>query len=201
MLAPLTTSSSSNLCLSLTFQHAHPRYQTATILLVARCSCGIRSDRLSQYCCLHRGQGTHLVAMSCKSSLCLPCAKFSVDHWVSQVSRCSMMCHLSAHHPDRPRLSLSRSISMLPRCSMLHAAWRPCSYDFFSALSGRRSRSLHHRHPHAWSQWSVPPASASHRHQWRMGCGGASGRIYVFSLIRCCTTSGSAIRWTRCARP
>jgi len=32
-------------------------------------------------------QGKHLVAMSCKSSLCLRCAKVHVDTWVSQVSQ------------------------------------------------------------------------------------------------------------------
>jgi Transposase zinc-binding domain/Putative transposase len=39
------------------------------------------------YRSLHCGQGQHLVAMSCKSSLCLRCAKVYVDNWVSQVSR------------------------------------------------------------------------------------------------------------------
>src|SRR5215468_12749839 len=37
--------------------------------------------------CLHCGQGTHVVAMSCTSSLCLRCAKVYVDNWVSQVSQ------------------------------------------------------------------------------------------------------------------
>jgi Transposase zinc-binding domain/AI2M/AI1M-like, HNH endonuclease len=36
-------------------------------------------------CTVDRGQ--HLVAMSCKSSLCLRCAKVTVDNWVSQVSQ------------------------------------------------------------------------------------------------------------------
>jgi hypothetical protein len=40
-----------------------------------------------EYRCLHCGQGTHRVAMSCKSSLCLRCATVYVDHGVSQVSR------------------------------------------------------------------------------------------------------------------
>ena len=40
-----------------------------------------------EYRCLHGGQGKHLVAMSCKSSLCLRCAKVYVDNWVSQVSQ------------------------------------------------------------------------------------------------------------------
>jgi len=33
------------------------------------------------------GQGTHQVAMSCPSALCLRCAKVHVDNWVSQVSQ------------------------------------------------------------------------------------------------------------------
>ena len=39
-----------------------------------------------EYRCLQCGQGTHRVAMSCQSSLCLRCAKVHVDTWVSQVS-------------------------------------------------------------------------------------------------------------------
>ena len=34
-----------------------------------------------EYRCLHCGQGKHLVSMSCKSSLCLRCAKVHVDNW------------------------------------------------------------------------------------------------------------------------
>jgi len=40
-----------------------------------------------EYRCLYCGQGTHLVSMSCKSSLCLRCAKVYTDNWVSQVSK------------------------------------------------------------------------------------------------------------------
>jgi putative transposase/transposase-like zinc-binding protein len=39
------------------------------------------------YRCLRCGEGTHRVAMRCQSSLCLRCAKVSVDKWVSQVSQ------------------------------------------------------------------------------------------------------------------
>ena len=39
-----------------------------------------------EYRCLHCGEGKHVVSMSCKSSLCLRCAKVYVDNWVSQVS-------------------------------------------------------------------------------------------------------------------
>jgi hypothetical protein len=72
------------------FQQAHPHYQTAYYdsLVAKMLACG-NPEKIgySEYRCLHCGQGKHLVAMSCKSSLCLRCAKVSVDNWVSQVSR------------------------------------------------------------------------------------------------------------------
>ena len=40
-----------------------------------------------EYRCLRCGEGTHRVSMSCKSSLCLRCAKVYMDNWVSQVSQ------------------------------------------------------------------------------------------------------------------
>jgi hypothetical protein len=72
------------------FQHAHPRYQTSYYDgLVAKMLAGGHPDLMGYvaYRCLHCGQGTHRVAMSCTSSLCLRCAKVSVDTWVSQVSQ------------------------------------------------------------------------------------------------------------------
>jgi Transposase zinc-binding domain len=72
------------------FQHAHPRYQTAYYdgLVAKMLGCG-NPDKMGyvEYRCLHCGQGKHLVSMSCKSSLCLRCAKVYVDNWVSQVSK------------------------------------------------------------------------------------------------------------------
>jgi Transposase zinc-binding domain len=72
------------------FQRTHPRYQTAYYddLVAKMLDCG-NSEKMGyiEYRCLQCGQGKHLVAMSCKSSLCLRCAKVSVDNWVSQVSR------------------------------------------------------------------------------------------------------------------
>src|SRR5438067_2525575 len=72
------------------FQHAHPRYQTPYYdgLVAKMLACG-NPDKMGyiEYRCLHCGQGTHRVAMSCKSSLCLRCAKVYVDNWVSQVSQ------------------------------------------------------------------------------------------------------------------
>ena len=68
------------------FQHAHPRYQTAYYegLVAKMLGCGNPETMgYVEYRCLHCGQGKHLVAMSCKSSLCLRCAKVYVDNWVS----------------------------------------------------------------------------------------------------------------------
>ena len=56
------------------FQHAHPRYQTAYYesLVAKMLACG-NPEQMGYlaYRCQHCGQGKHLVAMSCKSSLCL----------------------------------------------------------------------------------------------------------------------------------
>jgi hypothetical protein len=71
------------------FQQAHPRYQTAYYdnLVAKMLACG-NPEKMGyvEYRCLQCGQGTHRVSMSCKSSMCLRCAKVYVDHWVSQVS-------------------------------------------------------------------------------------------------------------------
>jgi hypothetical protein len=72
------------------FTHAHPRYQTDYYKgLVAKMLAGGNPEKMGYvaYRCLQCGQGTHRVAMSCQSSLCLRCAKVYVDNWVSQVSK------------------------------------------------------------------------------------------------------------------
>src|SRR5262245_48719247 len=72
------------------FKHVHPRYQTryddSLVDKMLRCGDPEKIGFI-EYRCLHCGQGKHLVAMSCKSSLCLRCAKVYVDHWISQVSQ------------------------------------------------------------------------------------------------------------------
>ena len=72
------------------FQHTHLRYQTPYYdgLVAKMLACG-NPEKIGYiaYRCLHCGQGKHLVAMSCKSSLCLRCAKVYVDNWVSQISK------------------------------------------------------------------------------------------------------------------
>jgi Putative transposase/Transposase zinc-binding domain len=72
------------------FKHIHPRYNTRYYdsLVDKMLRCGDPEQIGSiEYRCLHCGQGKHLVAMSCKSSLCLRCAKVYGDNWVSQVSQ------------------------------------------------------------------------------------------------------------------
>src|SRR2546430_6424544 len=69
------------------FQQAHPHDQTAYYdsLVAKRLACG-NPEKIGsiEYRCLPCGQGKHLVAMRCKSSVCLRCANVSVDNWVSQ---------------------------------------------------------------------------------------------------------------------
>jgi Putative transposase/Transposase zinc-binding domain len=72
------------------FTRVYPRYHTpyyaSLVDKMLRCGSPEKMGYL-EYRCLHCGQGKHLVAMSCKSSLCLRCAKVYVDNWVSQVSQ------------------------------------------------------------------------------------------------------------------
>jgi hypothetical protein len=83
-----------------TFPRAHPRDQTAYYdRLVAKMLGGGNPDKLGdiEYRCHHWGQGKHRVAMRGKASLCLRCAKVSVDTWVSQVSHMRHEGVLSRH--------------------------------------------------------------------------------------------------------
>ena len=72
------------------FKQFRPRYNTPYYddLVDKMLRCG-NPDQIGYiaYRCLHCGQGKHRVAMSCKSSLCLRCAKVYVDTWVAQVGK------------------------------------------------------------------------------------------------------------------
>src|SRR5712691_1868236 len=102
------------------FQRAHPRYQTSYYdgLVAKMLACG-NPDQMGyvEYRCLHCGQGKHLVSMSCQSSLCLRCAKVSVDHWVAQVSKTLHEGVISRHMvltvPAVLRTRLSRNAHVL----------------------------------------------------------------------------------------
>ena len=72
------------------FRQTHARYQTAYYadLVAKMLACGTpKYMGYVEYRCLQCGQGHHVVSMSCKSSLCLRCAKVYADNWVSQVSK------------------------------------------------------------------------------------------------------------------
>src|SRR5678815_766838 len=72
------------------FKHVYPRYDRRYYddLVAKMLRWGDPAQmRDIDYRCLRCGEGTHRVAMSCKSSLCLRCAKVHVDNWVSQGSQ------------------------------------------------------------------------------------------------------------------
>src|SRR3989475_8188641 len=124
------------------FQHAHPRYQTSYYdgLVAKMLACG-NPDLMGyvEYRCLHWGQGTHRVSMSCKSSLCLRCAKVYVDNWVSQVSKMLhagvIYRHIILTVPAMFRTTCYRNaavvFSALMRCGV------QCMDDFYSDVRGK----------------------------------------------------------------
>ena len=127
------------------FTHAHPRYQTAYYAdLVAKMQACGNPEHMGYiaYRCLHCGQGTHLVSMSCKSSLCLRCAKVYVDNWVSQVSKVLhegvIYRHIILTVPAMFRTILYQNaavvLSALMRCGV------QCLDDFYSAVRGKALR-------------------------------------------------------------
>jgi hypothetical protein len=125
-----------------TFRAAHRRYQTAYYddLVAKMLACG-NPQRMGyvEYRCLHCGQGTHRVAMSCKSSLCLRCAKVYVDHWVSQVSTMLhegvIYRHIILTVPAMFRTTFYHNaavlLSGLMRCGV------QCLDDFYSTVKGK----------------------------------------------------------------
>jgi len=92
-----------------------------------------------EYRCLHCGQGKHLVSMSCKSSLCLRCAKVYTDDWVSQVSKVLhegvIYRHIILTVPAmfRPTFSQNAAVvlSAFMRCGV------QCLDDFYSTVKGK----------------------------------------------------------------
>jgi putative transposase/transposase-like zinc-binding protein len=92
-----------------------------------------------EYRCLHCGEGTHRGAMSCKSSLCLRCAKVYVAHWVSQVSQ---MLHEGViyRHIVLTMPALLRKTFYQQATAVLSPCMRcgvRCLDDCFSRVSGR----------------------------------------------------------------
>lgn len=124
------------------FKHVHPRYHTryydSLVDKMLRCGDPEKIGFI-EYRCLHCGQGKHLVAMSCKSSLCLRCAKVYVDHWISQVSQMLhegvIYRHIVLTVPEILRKTFYQQaqavLSPFMRCGVR------CLDDVFSRASGR----------------------------------------------------------------
>jgi hypothetical protein len=127
------------------FTHVHPRYQTSYYdgLVAKMLACGTPEKMgYVEYRCLQCGQGKHLVSMSCKSSLCLRCAKVYVDNWVSQVSRMLhegvIYRHIILTVPAMFRTTFYQNaavvLSALMRCGV------QCLDDFYSDVRGKALR-------------------------------------------------------------
>ena len=143
------------------FQRAHPRYQTRYYdgLVAKMLACGTPEQMgYVEYRCLQCGQGTHRVAMSCKSSLCLRCAKVYVDNWVSQVLHAGVIYrHIILTVPAMFRTTFYQNAAgVLSACMRCGA---PCLDDFSSTVRGKALKGgsitvLHthgrhgHSHPH-----------------------------------------------------
>jgi Putative transposase/Transposase zinc-binding domain len=125
-----------------TFQHAHPRYQTAYYdgLVAKMLACG-NPEQMGYvaYRCLQCGQGEHRVAMSCKSSLCLRCAKVYVDTWVSQVSQMLhagvIYRHIILTVPAMFRTTFYQNAAVVLSAFMRCGA--QCLDDFYSTVRGK----------------------------------------------------------------
>jgi hypothetical protein len=124
------------------FKHAHPRYQTSYYdTLVAKMLDWGNPDKMGyiEYCCEQCGQGKHLVSMSCKSSLCLRCAKVYVDNWVSQVSKVLpegvIYRHIILTVPAMFRTPFYQNAEVL--LSELRRGGAQCLDDFYSEVRGK----------------------------------------------------------------
>jgi putative transposase/transposase-like zinc-binding protein len=92
-----------------------------------------------EYRCLRCGEGTHRVAMSCKSSLCLRCAKVYVDNWVSQVSQ--MLHEGVIYRPIVLTMPAILRTTFYQHAGELLSGFMRCGVrcldDFFSRVSGK----------------------------------------------------------------
>jgi Putative transposase/Transposase zinc-binding domain len=124
------------------FQHAHPRYLTPYYdeLVRKMLDCGNPAKMgYVEYRCLHCGQGKHLVSMSCKSSLCLRCAKVYTDNWVSQVSKVlhegGIYRHIILTVPAMFRTTFYQNATVLLSAFLRCGAH--CLDDFYSTVRGK----------------------------------------------------------------
>ena len=124
------------------FKQFRPRYDTPYYegLVDKMLGCG-NPDKMGciEYRCLDCGQGKHLVSMSCKSSLCLRCAKVYVDDWVTQVSKMLhegvIYRHIVLTVPDVLRTPFYQNADVL--LSPFMKCGVKCLDEFFSEVSGK----------------------------------------------------------------
>jgi len=124
------------------FKPFRPRYDTPYYDdLVDKMLRGGNPDQMGsiEYRCLHWGQGTQRVAMSCQSSLCLRCAKVYVDYWVAQVGKRLhdgvIYRHIVLTVPDVLRTPLYQHAEAL--LSPFMPCGGQCLDDFLSTVSGK----------------------------------------------------------------
>jgi Transposase zinc-binding domain len=127
------------------FTHAHARYQTSYYdgLVAKMRGCGNPEKMGSlEYRGLHWGQGKHVVAMSCKSALCLRCAKVYVDNWVSQVSQVlhagGIYRHIILTVPAMLRTPFYQHAAVV--LSAFRRCGAQCLDDFYSEVRGKALR-------------------------------------------------------------
>ena len=181
------------------FKHVYPRYNTRYYdgLVDKMLGCG-NPDKMGymEYRCLQCGEGTHRVAMSCKSSLCLRCAKVYVDNWVSQVSQMLhegvIYRHIVLTMPAMVRNTFYQQgqvvLSPFMRCGVR------CLDDVYSRVSGTPSRAatLWSSKPMAAMASTIPICTSSPP----VGDGirrPSSGCIWSICRIPCCARNGNGI--------
>lgn len=119
-----------------------PRYDTLYYdsLVAKMLACG-NPDQMGyvDYRCLQCGQGKHRVSMTCKSSLCLRCAKVYVDNWVSQMSKALhegvIYRHIILTVPAMFRTTFYQNAEVL--LSALMRCGAQCLDDFYSEVRGK----------------------------------------------------------------
>ena len=89
------------------------------------------------YLCMSCGQGSRVVSMSCKSSMCLRCGKVYVDEWVSQVSKMLhegvIYRHIVLTVPEKLRKTFYNHTEEL-LCGLMSCGVK-CLDDFYSSVS------------------------------------------------------------------
>jgi len=94
------------------------------------------------YLCMGCGQGSRVVAMSCKSSMCLRCGKVYVDEWVSQVSKMLhegvIYRHIVLTIPEKLRKTFYKHEEEL--LGSLMSCGVKCLDDFFRRVSRKEIR-------------------------------------------------------------